>query len=471
MEPGTVVDSRYRIIEPLGKGGMGTVYRAEHVRIRREVAIKVMDPIMGRTERFGERFEREARAIGKLSQENCVRIQDFGHLEDQSMFLVMELVRGTPLSEMVGTPMRPERALRIARHVLNGLGAAHAAGIVHRDIKPENIIVTTRDGDPCFAKILDFGLVKLMSPDEDERELTQAGTAFGTPTYMAPEQAIGDPIDGRADLYSLSIVLYEMLTGAAPFRADDKLAVLAMHTTREVPRMRPELGVPPEVEAIVRRGLEKQSIDRWSSAAEMAAAIDAYTAGLGVSRRRAWMPAAIGAAALAVLIGLGIALSSGGEPARTPVTVADAERADELLQRGHTNAKAGKTSSAMTAYRDALAADPSLAGDETLRRNIDRAATSKSRSARQLAQAMAEQYDMRADVDLRKSYELDLTSGSCAERRRAIPKLRELGDKKAIRALESAKYRKGGSRFDRKNLNACLVDDAKAAIEHLESLP
>ena len=471
MEPGTVVDSRYRIIEQLGKGGMGTVYRAEHIRIRREVAIKIMHPSMGRTESFGERFEREARAIGKLSQENCVRVSDFGQLEDHSLFLVMELVSGVPLSDLVGTPMAPDRALRIAWHVLNGLEAAHRAGIVHRDIKPENIIVTERDGDDSFAKILDFGLAKLMRPDEFERELTQAGTAFGTPTYMAPEQAVGDPIDGRADLYALSIVLYELLTGAPPFCADDKLAVLAMHMGKEVPRMSAELGVPEEVEAIVLRGLKKSKADRWDEAATYRGAIDAYLSGALTSKRRPWLPFALGATALAGLIAAGIALSPGEEPAAAPVTAAEAEHADDALHVGHGHFEKGRFTPGLESYTTALASDPSLAGDAPLRKNIGRAALSRTARVRHRARELIEQYEV-TGVDLRRSHEIDLVNGKrCSDRRAAVRQLRKLGDKRAIRALEKAQYKKGGVRFDRKNLNACLADDAKAAVRHLKGLP
>src|SRR6185503_7936765 len=232
----SVIDDRYRLTTLVGRGGMGSVFLAEHVTIRRPVALKLLSPSLAGIPELARRFEREAAAIGRIDHPNCVTVLDFGKLEDGSLYLVMEYLDGRSLADAIESEGRiaARRALHIARHVLRGLGHAHQAGIVHRDVKPENVILIDHEGVPDFAKILDFGIARVMGaagmPDGEER-LTQAGIAFGTPAYMSPEQAVGDPVDPRADLYSVSVMLFEMITGRAPFHSTDKLELLGMHAT------------------------------------------------------------------------------------------------------------------------------------------------------------------------------------------------------------------------------------------------
>ncbi|HUH02229.1 MAG TPA: serine/threonine-protein kinase, partial [Kofleriaceae bacterium] len=219
---GTVIDRRYRITGLLGRGGMGSVYRAEHVRIRRPVAVKLLHPGYGQVEEIARRFEREAFATGRIDHPNIVIVSDFGELDDGTLYLVMELLDGVSLGDVMEEEkqLAPRRALRIIKHVLRGLGHAHAFEIIHRDIKPENVLLVEHAGEHEFAKILDFGIAKLVGDAELEEggeKLTQAGVAFGTPAYISPEQATGSNIDHRADIYSLSVMLYEMLIGRAPF--------------------------------------------------------------------------------------------------------------------------------------------------------------------------------------------------------------------------------------------------------------
>ena len=285
---GLVIDERYRITGLIGRGGMGSVYKAEHVGIGRTVALKLLHPSLAGISEISKRFEREALAVGRIEHPNCVDVSDFGKLEDGSLYLVMEYLEGKSVGDLLAAHRRIPalRALHIMRHVLRGLSHAHEAEIIHRDMKPENIIIVEQDGDPDFAKILDFGIAKMIgsaSPDDSVR-LTQAGIAFGTPIYMSPEQAVGNPVDARADLYGATVVLYEMITGRPPFYSDDKLEVLSMHTTRDVPLMvevAADLAVPPAIEELVRRGLAKRPDDRYSSAAEYVAAIDALLGGFG----------------------------------------------------------------------------------------------------------------------------------------------------------------------------------------------
>jgi serine/threonine-protein kinase len=281
---GQVVDGRYRLDALIGRGGMGVVYRAEHVAIRRTVALKLLHSSLAGIPELRSRFEREALAIGKIEHPNCVNVSDFGSLDDGSLFLVMEFLEGKSLGEVLESEhhLRPRRALRILRHILTGLGHAHAMGIVHRDIKPDNVFLIPSDSGEG-AKILDFGIAKVVHGErDDDVKLTQAGVAFGTPVYMSPEQALGNPVDGRADLYAASVMAFEMLTGRPPFFSDDKLEVMSMHTTREVPPMAlvltdagyPGASVPGAVEELVRRGLAKRPIDRWSSAEAYIKALD-----------------------------------------------------------------------------------------------------------------------------------------------------------------------------------------------------
>ncbi|UCF46315.1 MAG: serine/threonine protein kinase, partial [Myxococcales bacterium] len=285
---GDVLDSRYRITGVLGSGGMGCVYLAEHVSIQRPLALKLLHPEVGEIDEVTKRFEREAFAIGRVDHPNCVNVSDFGKLDDGTFYMVLELLDGVLLSDLLERKGRLEwkHVLRIGRHVLSALAYAHDAGIIHRDVKPENVILVEQDGDPDFAKILDFGIAKLhddAKPDADtglltnDTKLTQHGVTIGTPTYIAPEQAYGMPIDGRADLYSLSIMLYEMITGVPPFDADEVGTLLRMHVSSPVPRfseIAPDVQVPDAVEALIRSGLEKKADDRIGSATEYIDRID-----------------------------------------------------------------------------------------------------------------------------------------------------------------------------------------------------
>jgi serine/threonine-protein kinase len=279
---GELIDSRYRITGHLGRGGMGHVYRAEHVKIRRPVALKLLRSEFRNLPGFQERFEREAFASGKLRHPNCVAVTDCGTLDDGSSFLVMELLEGRSLVDVLETERRVSvtRALRIARHALRGLGHAHAADVIHRDVKPENIFLVRHGDDHEFAKILDFGIAKLIG-DSAGKDLTQVGIALGSPRYMSPEQATGRPLDPRSDLYSLTTVLFELIAGRNPFYADDPMEAVRMHVKKPPPTFAdvdPMLSVPPAVEALVLRGLSKDADGRPQTADEYITAIDAILA-------------------------------------------------------------------------------------------------------------------------------------------------------------------------------------------------
>ncbi|MGE5180509.1 MAG: protein kinase domain-containing protein [Acidobacteriota bacterium] len=280
---GDVIDGRYRLDATLGRGGMGLVYRATHVGMRRPVAVKILHPSLAASPEVRSRFEREALAVGKIDHPNCVATYDVGRLPDGALYLAMELLEGRSLADVLEQERQiaPGRALHILAHVLRGLGAVHAAGLIHRDIKPENIFLIRVGDDLDFAKILDFGIAKPMSGElsDDGVRLTQAGMAFGTPIYMAPEQALGNPMDGRADLYAAAVIGYEMLCGQPPFYSDDKLEVMSMHTAKPVPPMRSRLvkggkPVPSSIEKLIVRGLTKKPADRYPSAEVFLAAVE-----------------------------------------------------------------------------------------------------------------------------------------------------------------------------------------------------
>ncbi len=267
---------------------MGCVYLAEHISIRRPLALKLLHPEVEGIDEVNQRFEREAFAIGRVDHPNCVNVSDFGKLQDGTLYMVLELLDGVLLSDLLDRERRLDwkRTLHIGRHVLSALEYAHDAGIIHRDIKPENVILVDQDEDADFAKILDFGIAKLRDdahPEENtgiltnDANLTQHGVTIGTPTYIAPEQAYGQPIDGRADLYALSVMLYEMITGLPPFDADEVGTLLRMHVSHEVPpflEMAPNVQVPAAVEKLIRHGLAKRPDDRIPNAKAYIARID-----------------------------------------------------------------------------------------------------------------------------------------------------------------------------------------------------
>jgi serine/threonine-protein kinase len=288
---GSVLSGRYTIERLLGEGAMGAVYAAEHTLMRKRVAVKVLHPSMMRNPEVVARFEREAISASHIDHPNVAAATDFGKLDDGSFFLVLEYVEGKSLRDML-EPGRFEigRALHVTRQLANALVRAHGLGIVHRDLKPENVMLVAREGEPDFVKVLDFGIAKVpvgeMVQDTDAAAgaapagpaLTQLGMVYGTPEYMAPEQALGLAIDARADLYALGVMLYEMLTGERPFVSDSPIALLGMQVNSPPPPMSekaPEAAIPPDVEALVNRLLAKEPDARVQSAKDLVALLPA----------------------------------------------------------------------------------------------------------------------------------------------------------------------------------------------------
>ena len=277
---GQTLDGKYRLDSQLGAGGMGAIYKATHLMLDKQVAVKLIKPELVTSPDLVRRFQREARAAGNLSHPNIAAAYDLGQTQDGTLYIAMELVNGPSLKDVIRTmgPMPVDRAIRIMRQVGSALALAHRHNIIHRDLKPHNIMLATDGQGHEVAKLLDFGIAKTF--DEASTQLTQTGFVLGTPQYMSPEQAAGRPIDGRSDLYSLGIILYEMLIGEVPFNDPSTPAVLVKHLT-EIPAppsiRRPDVHVSPELEAIALRCLEKDPAARFQSADEFLAALPAET--------------------------------------------------------------------------------------------------------------------------------------------------------------------------------------------------
>ncbi|MCA1594008.1 MAG: serine/threonine-protein kinase [Acidobacteria bacterium] len=270
---GRVLDDKYRLDARLGEGGMGTVYRATHLLIDRPVAVKVLNSRLVTDEDARERFRREARAAGRLQQSNAVAVTDFGETRDGLVYIVMELLEGSPLRELLAleAPLDPARAVSMMLQVSAAVAAAHEAGIIHRDLKPGNIFIVQRPHAPHIVKVLDFGIAKLGADGGGDANplntLTGTGVMIGTPRYMSPEQCDGAPLTPASDVYSMGVILYEMLTGQTPFNATTPLALALKHSS-EQPRPLRELvaTVPPALEAVVLHSLEKNSQERPADA-------------------------------------------------------------------------------------------------------------------------------------------------------------------------------------------------------------
>ena len=278
---GRVISERYRVLGKLGEGGMGAVYLAEHVFIHKKVALKVLAHDLARREELAARFLQEARAASRIGQENVIDISDFAQTPDGLVYFAMEYLEGMDL----GVLLRQEGALPWPRtraiiiQICKALRAAHGQGIVHRDLKPENIFLIEREGRRDFVKLLDFGIAKVSAgPGEEGPRLTRTGMIFGTPEYMAPEQAEGKPADHRVDIYAVGCVMFHCLTGAAPFQAESFMAMLTKHLLEPAvaPSVRrPDLGIPPTVDAIVLKALQKERDKRWDDIDQLLVALNA----------------------------------------------------------------------------------------------------------------------------------------------------------------------------------------------------
>ena len=282
---GKVLAGRYRVLESIGQGGAGKVYLGVQEPLGRMVAIKVLrDDLRGHARKeFSARFEREAAVAGRLNHPNIVTIHDYGTNEDGLRFVVMERLTGKTLAAISKrTFLQPARAARLISDLAKGLAAAHDAGLIHRDVKPHNVVVQEEDGRERPV-LLDFGLVKVVDPSSEHSDnySTRAGTYMGTPAYMAPEQAKGEQMDHRVDIYALGCMLYRLLTGRTPYSAEHPLGMAIQHMTEPFPAMAiraPEVSIPTELERITERCMAKSPDDRYPDCRALVIDLEAWLA-------------------------------------------------------------------------------------------------------------------------------------------------------------------------------------------------
>src|SRR5205085_7018788 len=281
-----ILNGQFQILQKIGSGGMGSVYKALQPAMNRMVAVKILHPKLANRKDLVSRFRREARAMSHLTHPNTVKVYLYGELEDGSLYIVMEYLEGKNLNQSVRSEsaMTIQRGLPILIQTCNALEEAHRAGIIHRDLKPENIFLSQQGGMRDYAKVLDFGLAKVT-----EREmrpgsiiLTQEGMVFGTPEFMSPEQAQGKPLTPASDIYSLAVILYEVLTAKLPFEAKNPMEFIQLHVTtkpKPIDERVPGKTFPPLLWQVLSKALEKKPEDRFGSAAEFAHALQAVLEG------------------------------------------------------------------------------------------------------------------------------------------------------------------------------------------------
>lgn len=324
---GLILDSKYKLLESLGQGGMGSVFRAERLHIGDEVAVKLLHHDLVREKQALERFRREARAAAMIRHPNVVSIHDFndGTSDGSEAYIVMELVQGVSLGDLIRREgrMSPPRAVRLMHDICAGVGVAHRQGLLHRDLKPDNVIVVPQrhEGEAETAKVVDFGLAKVRDTAA-ATALTHTGAVIGTLYYMSPEQCSGEELDARADVYSLGAMLYEMLIGNPPFRANNMAAIISKHLHEQPPPFPDFLQVPQAIQSVCMRALAKDRNQRQPDALAfdrdlqkaLAAPVHYQPSPSSVTRRSPlrWVAAAAAVmVALVVIVGVGIAIQFG----------------------------------------------------------------------------------------------------------------------------------------------------------------
>jgi serine/threonine protein kinase len=491
---GAMLDGRYRVDGILGKGGMGRVYKGEHTGIGRAVAIKVLHPDLGKNKEASQRFQREAIASGRLDHPNIVGVSDFGVLPDGCPYLVMEVLEGEELAKRLERDKRipwPE-AIEILRGVLAGLRHAHEKNVVHRDIKPDNIFLARKDGE-IIVKILDFGIAKLVAGTGDDPAMTRAGLTVGTPAYLSPEQAVGGEIKPATDLYSASVVFYEMLAGRPPFEDTDPLAIMTAHVSREPPtfaEVAPDLELPAGLEQVVRHGLEKVSAERTQSSNEYLAALDTvlHNAGYAILQPRASGQVAIASAIPtpppgsmklppAATPGLPFPVRAGTAPTGPVTPQPFSAKSPTLVEDDHEPIPrkwlviAGIVLFSVVVIAIVLKVS---SGSRSGRDPGPRPKHGELETSPPAPQPTTEaRMPLAATVDrdtVMKAALLDLQNGdTCTDRREAIGKLVALGDPRAIGPLKTARFRMRGGilGINDSNTNQCLKADAEDAIKAL----
>ncbi len=277
---GSTIAGKYRVVQKLGDGGMGSVYKAEHILLKHYVALKILHKHLAGDDEYLTRFQREARTVFKIKHPNVVTLHDFG-VEGDSPYLAMEFIEGRSLKEILNSEglLDVTRVYIITRQILLALGEAHSNAVVHRDLKPDNIMIAEKADGSEFAYILDFGIVKVLQSDVEEDLLqTKTGLVFGSPQYLAPEQVMQKAVDARTDLYSLGAMIFEMLTGELPFQAETALQTMFQHINsepRSIKETRPDLKISENINKVILKLLAKVPDDRYQSVEECLVDFDA----------------------------------------------------------------------------------------------------------------------------------------------------------------------------------------------------
>ena len=314
---GKVVDERYEVVRRLGAGAMGAVYEVRHLRLNKRFAMKVIHRELSQVPEFVARFEREALSTSRLQHPNCILVTDFGHAESGELYLVMEFLEGQPLSALLDKPLPVRTALEITRHILLGVQHAHEAGVIHRDLKPDNVVRMEKSDGSWEIKVVDFGIAKIpLGGSDKEQPLTKAGVVFGTPQYMAPEQALGGEIGPTADIYAIGAMLWRMILGRHVFEAAGHMEVLSAKLAGPAPGLdRVAPGVfSPSLQKLLAHCLERNPSERMQSAKEMIEAIDQILAepGAGLAGGGKAAGAVLGVRARQLITAAGSTAVAGG---------------------------------------------------------------------------------------------------------------------------------------------------------------
>jgi len=390
---GVVIAGRYLLGERVAQGGMGAIYAATDQRLGRKVAVKMMLEAAAQMPGFAERFEREAKAASSINHPSVVVVHDYG-VDERGTYLVLEWVEGRTLAQLVASegPLEPERAVALTGQVCEGLGAAHAHGIIHRDVKPENVMVVPTPGGGERAKLVDFGIARPVDGGDGDASLTGVGMTMGTPMFMSPEQAMALPLDARSDVYSTAATLYFALSGRHPYLGD-RMAVFRQVVNAEPPDLPPALYDHP-LAAVLRRAMAKNRDARPQTAAALAQELrDAVGSGRGmVSLPRIGRRALAVGAAVVVAAAAGVsvaellwkkpgskypevaALLEAGRPADAEDAIAERLRSNPddpelLLFRGHARAARADEAGARAAYAAALKGRPDFAENALMQKN------------------------------------------------------------------------------------------------------
>ncbi|MCU1277609.1 MAG: serine/threonine protein kinase with repeat, partial [bacterium] len=274
---GKTIAERYHLVEKIGQGGSGTIYRGEHTTLKKRVAVKVLHAQLSTDDTALERFRREATTVAELDNDHILQVIDFGRTDDNRLFFAMEFLEGEPLTKTIERErqLTIDRSVDILTQTCEGLIEAHRLGYIHRDLRPRNVFLVNRRGRADFVKVLDFGLAKLILPDAEAKQ-TAMGMTFGDPRYMSPEQARGEKLDPRSDIYSLGAIAFEMLTGSPPYTGSGTFEILQQHLDAPVPKVRDRRSdCPAWLDAVVQRALAKKPDGRFASVDKLVEALRA----------------------------------------------------------------------------------------------------------------------------------------------------------------------------------------------------